>query len=130
MPAKNTSKYGSEGARRMLEVWASWIAAFEEENRDAPNAVKAEALGVSVQALHQWRSGMSLPDLVNLVRISEMWGVPVENLIYDERHPRPHFPVRERVALPAPSPPPSILGGGPGGGASARTPRMRSRPVM
>ena len=41
----------------------------------------AEMLGVSRQAVSKWETGQSAPDLVNLVRLCRLYGIPADELL-------------------------------------------------
>ncbi len=57
----------------------------------------AEKIGVSRQALSKWESGDALPDAVNLLSISQIFGVSVDSPIKDKLGlDKPHgFPVKK-----------------------------------
>lgn len=44
----------------------------------------AEQLGVSRQAVSRWELGQTLPDIVNLVQLCELFGVSADYLVKDE----------------------------------------------
>lgn len=65
----------------------------------------AEALNVSRQAISRWEVGTAVPTLDNLVNLSEVYGVPLDDLIQSET------PTSAEEALPdIPPPPPSKTG--------------------
>ena len=41
----------------------------------------AEVTGVSVQAVHQWESGETTPDIEKIVKIAKFYGVTIDELI-------------------------------------------------
>lgn len=43
----------------------------------------AELTGVSVQAVHQWETGETLPPIDKLVKISQFYGCSVDDLVSD-----------------------------------------------
>ena len=45
----------------------------------------AELLHVSRQAISRWETGMSMPSMENLQRLSELYGITVDDLLCDER---------------------------------------------
>lgn len=47
----------------------------------------AEAVNVSRQAVSKWESGGGMPSTENLLGLSELYGVPVDYLLNDEREP-------------------------------------------
>ena len=49
----------------------------------------AEKVGVTRQALSKWENGESLPDAVNLLSISRLFGVSIDRLLDDGADPRP-----------------------------------------
>lgn len=43
----------------------------------------AEKLGVSRQAVSRWESGSTMPDIANLIQLSELFGVSTDYLVHD-----------------------------------------------
>ena len=54
----------------------------------------AEALGVSRQSVSKWETGGSVPDLDKLVKLSQLFGVSLDELVLDRKPPY------EAAALP------------------------------
>ena len=65
----------------------------------------AEQLGVSRQSVSKWETGQSVPDLDKLIKLSDLFGVSVDELVREEERPQPPKPepqvvyVREKHAL-------------------------------
>ena len=77
MPGKNASPVG-----RQIRA-ARQRAGLSQERL-------AEHLHVTRQAISNWESGKSLPDLETLKTLAEVLSVPIEQLIYEDRPaPRP-----------------------------------------
>ena len=57
----------------------------------------AETLGVSRQAVSKWETGQSAPDLVNLVRLCQLYGIPTDELLETGLFPSP---AAENAAAP------------------------------
>ena len=65
----------------------------------------AEQLGVSRQSVSKWETGQSVPDLDKLIKLSDLFGVSVDELVREEERPQPPKPepqvvyVREKHTL-------------------------------
>ena len=59
----------------------------------------AEALGVSRQSVSKWETGGSVPDLDKLVKLSQLFGVSLDELVLDRKPPCEEAP---REDLPPP----------------------------
>jgi DNA-binding XRE family transcriptional regulator len=46
----------------------------------------AECLNTSVGSVGRWESGDKLPSVECLVRIAKFFGIPIDDLLYDEMH--------------------------------------------
>ena len=57
----------------------------------------AETLEVSRQAVSKWETGQSAPDLVNLVRLCQLYGIPADELLETGLSPSP---AAENAAAP------------------------------
>ena len=63
----------------------------------------AEALGVSRQSVSKWETGGSVPDLDKLVKLSQLFGVSLDELVLDRKPPCEEAPPQE---APQEAPPP------------------------
>lgn len=70
----------------------------------------AEQLGVSRQSVSKWETGQSVPDLDKLIKLSDRFGITVDELVREEERPQPPRPepqgnqvvyVREKRSLTA-----------------------------
>ena len=70
----------------------------------------AERLGVSRQSVSKWETGQSVPDLDKLIKLADLFGITVDELVREEERPQPPRPepqppqvvyVRERRSLTA-----------------------------
>lgn len=61
----------------------------------------ADALGVSRQSVSKWETDASVPDLDKLVRLSQMFGVTLDELVTGER---PEQPQTQAAFEAAPAP--------------------------
>ena len=52
----------------------------------------AERLGVSRQSVSKWETGQSVPDLDKLIKLSDLFGVSVDELVREEERPKPPQP--------------------------------------
>ena len=68
----------------------------------------AEQLGVSRQSVSKWETGQSVPDLDKLIKLSDLFGVTVDELVREGERPQPPQPetpppqvvyIRERRSL-------------------------------
>ncbi len=50
----------------------------------------AEQVGVSRQAISKWESGLSTPELENLLALSRCFGITVDQLTSEDSDPLPH----------------------------------------
>ena len=57
----------------------------------------AEKLNYSDKAVSKWESGASLPDIVVLKEIADLFGVTVDSLLSEESTPAPALPARKRL---------------------------------
>ena len=64
----------------------------------------AEALNVSRQAVSRWEVGTAVPTLDNLIFLSRLYGVPLDDLIQSGA-PAPAAPAEAPPDIPAPPPP-------------------------
>ena len=44
----------------------------------------AEALGVSRQSVSKWETGQSVPDLDKIIRLADLFGITVDELVREE----------------------------------------------
>lgn len=54
------------------------------KERNITQEVLAVALEISVQAISKWETGISLPDIMQLPRIAQFFGVSIDFLFYNE----------------------------------------------
>lgn len=52
----------------------------------------AEALEVSRQSVSKWETGQSVPDLDRIIRLADLFGVSVDELVRDQEQPEPAKP--------------------------------------
>lgn len=52
--------------------------------RNVTQEVLAAALDISVQAISKWETGVSLPDIMQLPRIAQFYGVTIDYLFFNE----------------------------------------------
>lgn len=52
----------------------------------------AEKLGVSRQSVSKWETGQSVPDLEKIIKLSDLFGVSVDELVRAEERPQPPQP--------------------------------------
>ena len=45
----------------------------------------ADLLGISRQSVSKWESGQAMPELGKIIQISNLFSVPVDDLVRDER---------------------------------------------
>jgi transcriptional regulator with XRE-family HTH domain len=62
---------------------ASKIIYFRKRLGKSQEAI-AEALGLSRQAIAKWESGESLPDINNIIALSKIFGISVDDLVNNE----------------------------------------------
>ena len=52
----------------------------------------AEKLGVSRQSVSKWETGQAVPDLDKLIRLADLFGISVDELVREEERPAPPEP--------------------------------------
>ena len=52
----------------------------------------AEQLGVSRQSVSKWETGQSVPDLDKLIRLADLFGITVDDLVREGERPQPPEP--------------------------------------
>jgi len=52
----------------------------------------AEALDVSRQSVSKWETGQSVPDLDKIIKLADLFGVSVDELVREEERPEPSRP--------------------------------------
>lgn len=57
----------------------------------------AEKLEVSRQSVSKWETGQSTPDLDKIIRLADLFGVSVDELVRDGERPQPPEPSRPQV---------------------------------
>lgn len=70
---------------------AEKIAALRGE-RNLSQGDLAEALDVSRQSVSKWETGQSVPELDKIIRLADLFGVTVDELVRDGDAPRPETP--------------------------------------
>ena len=55
------------------------------KERNVTQEVLAAALDISVQAISKWETGISLPDIMQLPRIAQFYGVTIDYLFYNTK---------------------------------------------
>ena len=53
----------------------------------------AEKLGVSRQSVSKWETGQSTPDLDKIIKLADLFGVTVDELVREEEAPKPESEV-------------------------------------
>ena len=64
--------------------------------RDLSQGDLAERLEVSRQSVSKWETGQSVPDLEKIIKLADLFGVTVDELVREEARPEPPRP-EERV---------------------------------
>ena len=59
------------------------------KDRNITQEVLADALEISVQAVSKWETGISLPDIMQLPRIAQFFGVSIDYLFYSYENIEP-----------------------------------------
>jgi transcriptional regulator with XRE-family HTH domain len=59
------------------------------KERNVTQEVLAIALDISVQAISKWETGVSLPDIMQLPRIAQFYGVTIDYLFFNEGNTEP-----------------------------------------
>lgn len=57
----------------------------------------AEQLEVSRQSVSKWETGQSIPDLNKIIRLADLFGVSVDELVREEERPQPSEPPQPQV---------------------------------
>ena len=57
----------------------------------------AEKLGVSRQSVSKWETGQSVPDLDKLIKLSDLFGISVDELVREGERPQPPEPPQPQV---------------------------------
>lgn len=52
----------------------------------------AEKLGVSRQSVSKWETGQSVPDLEKIIKLADLFGMSVDELVREEERPQPPQP--------------------------------------
>lgn len=55
----------------------------------------AERLEVSRQSVSKWETGQSVPDLDKIIRLADLFGISVDELVREEQQPKPQQPTPE-----------------------------------
>lgn len=59
----------------------------------------AEKLGVSRQSVSKWETGQSVPDLEKIIKLADLFGVSVDELVREEERPQPPQPETQVVYI-------------------------------
>lgn len=59
----------------------------------------AEKLGVSRQSVSKWETGQSVPDLEKIIKLADLFGVSVDELVREEERPQPPQPETKVVYI-------------------------------
>lgn len=65
--------------------------------RDMSQDDLAEKLEVSRQSVSKWETGQSTPDLDKIIRLADLFGVNVDELVREEERPQPPEPPQPQV---------------------------------
>ena len=57
----------------------------------------AEQLGVSRQSVSKWETGQSVPDLDKIIKLADLFGVTVDELVREGKRPQPPQPPEPKV---------------------------------
>ncbi|WP_243093240.1 helix-turn-helix transcriptional regulator [Pseudoflavonifractor sp. AF19-9AC] len=57
----------------------------------------AEKLGVSRQSVSKWETGQSVPDLDKLIKLADLFGISVDELVREGERPKPPEPPQPQV---------------------------------
>lgn len=57
----------------------------------------AEKLGVSRQSVSKWETGQSVPDLDKLIKLADLFGISVDELVREGERPQPPEPPQPQV---------------------------------
>ena len=68
----------------LLEIKISEVIRNNRKKADISQETFAEAMGVSVQAVSKWETGMSYPDITMLPKISEYFKLSIDELFFGE----------------------------------------------
>lgn len=69
------------------------------QEKELSQADLAEIMGVSRQAVSRWETGAAAPSVENLIELSRLYGVPLDELVHGGAAPE------EEAAPPVPAPP-------------------------
>ena len=67
-----------------MEIKISEVIRIHRKQADISQETFAEAMGVSVQAVSKWETGMSYPDITMLPKISEYFKISIDELFFGE----------------------------------------------
>lgn len=69
----------------------------------------AERLEVSRQSVSKWETGQSVPDLDKIIKLADLFGVTVDELVREGERPQPGQPAQFTEPQPAPPPEPQVV---------------------
>lgn len=67
-----------------MEIRINEVIRSKRKLADISQEIFAEAMGVSVQAVSKWETGMSFPDITALPKIAEYFGISMDELFFGE----------------------------------------------
>ena len=78
--------------------FGSKLKTLREERKWSQDEL-AKELNVSHQAVYKWESGRGYPDIQNLIRISDLFGVTVDDLIRNDKKLQDQISIKEEVSI-------------------------------
>lgn len=70
-----------------MEIKINEVIRSNRKKAEISQEIFAEAMGVSVQAVSKWETGMSFPDITLLPKISEYFRISIDELFFGEKPP-------------------------------------------
>lgn len=67
-----------------MEIKINEVIRNKRKQADISQEIFAEAMGVSVQAVSKWETGMSFPDITMLPKIAEYFSICIDELFFGE----------------------------------------------
>lgn len=67
-----------------MEIRINEVIRSKRKQADISQEIFAEAMGVSVQAVSKWETGMSFPDITMLPKIAEYFSISIDELFFGE----------------------------------------------
>ncbi|WP_082197157.1 helix-turn-helix domain-containing protein [Bacillus sp. FJAT-27916] len=78
--------------------FGSKLKTLREERKWSQDEL-AKELNMSRQAVYKWESGRGYPDIQNLIRISDLFGVTVDDLIRNDKKLQDQISIKEEVSI-------------------------------